>query len=497
MIIFLDCEKDAYIQNRIVNNSFRATDANTGKAAALNLFKLYDESSISGSISGSIENSRILAKFNFGPIMALTGANGLLSGTKLSNATFTLKMFDTLHNDTVPSNFNVVVYPISKSWEEGHGIDSNMYRDIGTCNWLTASGMTSVWNLSGAMSGGYVGQPDIDYMTGSGDLGDLFATQNFSDGTEDLSMNITTICSATITGQLPNEGLILAFSGTEETDSYSRWIKKFFSRHTQNKEFAPRIEVSWDDSLRDNRENFIFDYTGSLFFYNVVRGALTTVTSASADQNTLSVEVTAFSASSGSTAIYSNTFTANEIMTGIYSCSFAIDSFQTELSGQIASLHSATFYDYWKNSDLTKAYMTGTFIINEANRTGFLKQKRYMANITNLRSEYYNTETARFRVFAQDVNFSVDSSKLPSESQSLILDKAHYQIRNYNSNEKLVAFDTTNNTTRMSYDQKGMYFDLSMTTCKPVGDIFQVELLFVVDGVNHYLDDVFRFKVIK
>ena len=496
MNIFLDCERDAFIQNKVVNSSFLAIDANTGKASSLDLFKLYDESVISGT-TNPIENSRILVKFDFNPIRALTASNGLLTGTKLSNVKFTLKMFDVLHNDTYPSNFNVVLYPISKSWEEGNGIDSNMFQDIGTCNWLTASGMTSTWELSGAMSGGYVGQEDIDYVTGSTDLGDLFVTQNFDAGTEDLSLDISTIFSATITSQLQDEGFIIAFSGTEETDSYSRWIKKFFSRHTQYKEFVPRIEASWDDSLRDNRENFVFDYTGSLFFYNVVRGALSTVTSASVNQSTLNVEITAFSASSGSSAFYSNTFTANEIRTGIYSCSFAIDSFQTQLSGQIESVHSATFYDYWKNTDETKAYMTGTFTINEADRTSILKQKRYIANITNLRPEYYSSETARFRIFIQEVNFSTNSSKLPSESKSLILDKAYYQIRSKNSNEILISYDTTNDSTRMSYDQDGMYFDLELSVCKPVGELFQIELQVDADSVTHRIDDVFTFKVIK
>jgi len=496
MIIFLDCEKDTFINNKIINSSFRATDANAGQAASLNLFKLYDESNLSGT-TAPIENSRILLKFDFSKVQALTGTNGLLSGTKLSDAKFTLKMFDVLHNDTVPSNFNVVLYPLSMSWDEGHGVDSNLFQDIGSCNWLTSSGNTTVWNLSGAMSGGYVGQELIDYVTGSTSLGNLFVTQNFDDGTEDLSMNITTVCSATITNQIPDEGFILAFSGTEETDSYSRWIKRFFSRHTQYKEFAPRIEVSWNDSLKDNRSNFVFDYTGSLFFYNRMRGTLSTVTSASVNQNTLTVEMTAYSASSGSSAIYTNTVTAYEIYTGIYSCSFAIDSFQTELSGQIATNHSATFYDYWKNNDQTKAFMTGTFTINEAERTGFLKQKRYVANITNLRPEYYEAERARMRVFIQEVNFSTNSSKIPSESQSLLLDKVYYRVRNKKSNEILADYDTTTSTTQMSYDEKGMYFDLDMSVCRPVGEIFQIEIFANVDNVNHYLQDTFTFKVIK
>ncbi len=44
MFYILTASADTYITNKIINNNYRATDANVGMAATLDLFKLYDES---------------------------------------------------------------------------------------------------------------------------------------------------------------------------------------------------------------------------------------------------------------------------------------------------------------------------------------------------------------------------------------------------------------------------------------------------------------------
>ena len=62
MYRILTASKDTYITNKIINKSFRATDANVGNAGSLDLFKLYDENQL-GSSSQQIELSRLLIKF--------------------------------------------------------------------------------------------------------------------------------------------------------------------------------------------------------------------------------------------------------------------------------------------------------------------------------------------------------------------------------------------------------------------------------------------------
>ena len=67
MFRILSASKDTYITNKIINNSFRATDANVGGAGTLDLFKLYNENVISGE-STPLELSRLLLKFPIGPM---------------------------------------------------------------------------------------------------------------------------------------------------------------------------------------------------------------------------------------------------------------------------------------------------------------------------------------------------------------------------------------------------------------------------------------------
>ncbi len=46
MYLNITASKDTYIQNKILSNRFRTSDANVGQAGTLDLFKLYGESSL-------------------------------------------------------------------------------------------------------------------------------------------------------------------------------------------------------------------------------------------------------------------------------------------------------------------------------------------------------------------------------------------------------------------------------------------------------------------
>ena len=82
MYLILTASKDTYITNKIIENRLRATDANVGRASTLDLFKLYDESTISGSDT-PIELSRLLVKFNLGHLSLLSGSDsGFLSAKR-------------------------------------------------------------------------------------------------------------------------------------------------------------------------------------------------------------------------------------------------------------------------------------------------------------------------------------------------------------------------------------------------------------------------------
>ena len=79
MIYHLTASKDAYVTNKIVNGTSRATTGNTGYASTIDMFKLYGESNILNDTSVQTELSRGLIQFDLAhlssSIMSSTGAS--------------------------------------------------------------------------------------------------------------------------------------------------------------------------------------------------------------------------------------------------------------------------------------------------------------------------------------------------------------------------------------------------------------------------------------
>ena len=119
MYRILTASKDTYITNKIIKSTFRAEDANVGKASTLDLFKLYGETFLSGT-ENATEVSRILVKFNLDPIRQITG-----SFLDIDSKSFkaSLRLSDVYGGQTTPSNFKIAVFPLSRSFDEGIGRD--------------------------------------------------------------------------------------------------------------------------------------------------------------------------------------------------------------------------------------------------------------------------------------------------------------------------------------------------------------------------------------
>ena len=97
-------DKDAYITNKIISPTLRAVDSNTGQAATIDLFKLYDENSIEGE-AAPIELSRGLIHFDIADLRTSLAA-GEFDPT---SAAFKCRLYlhDVYGGQTTPSNFSV------------------------------------------------------------------------------------------------------------------------------------------------------------------------------------------------------------------------------------------------------------------------------------------------------------------------------------------------------------------------------------------------------
>ena len=510
MKIFCTASTDTYITDKIINGQFRVEDANVGRAGTLDLFKLWGETKLNS--SGSLnELSRLLIKFDYSKIQNLTSSKIDLNS---SNFKAKMKLFDMRSGAAVPANFSVAVFPLSQSFDEGVGRDVVSFGDIDASNYLTAStlaGAAVSWNVSGANGVGTLGDSSIDIISqanfGDGNgLGGIFSSQKFVQGTEDLSVDVTRVVSATVAGQMPNFGFRVSFSGSDETDTKTRFVKRFASRHVSDATLRPRVEVSFDDSLQDNHSNFFFDISGSLFLNSFGRSSSANIVSGSALTSIVGTNCLMLKLKSGS---YSYVTTASQasmgtidsdgknFMTGVYSASFAIPSndsttvdFGTTLAQMVARTGSITFEEYWYSLDKTVGYHTGSLTIKRTPRysANFISQEPII-HVTNLNHEYHVTDQPRLRIFGRDIKNEQNSpKKIPISLFPIIFDEVYYRVRDMDSGRIVVNFGETDNSTRVSTDSQGMFFDFHMDVL-PQGRAFLFDFLVINRGTRTIVRD--------
>ncbi len=513
MYRILSASKDTYITNKISNKTFRVTDANVGQAGTLDLFKIYNETKISGSTDPQTEISRILLKFDLTPVTTMQ-SEGKIDINSNSFKCF-IKLHDVYGGQTTPTNYNLIVFPLSQSFDEGNGFDVSSFRDIGVVNFVTASvssGNAIVWNSPGALASGSLRDPSIDVIV-SGSLSGPAGTSNVSlspvvhieSEEEDLLVDVTTIVSGTVTGQIPDHGFLVAYSGSFETNNSTYFVKRFASRNAQNTAIRPKLIVKYDDSIQDNHEDFIFDSTGSLYLNNFHQGVASNIVSTTAGDTLAGANVMKLRITTGS---FSKTLNVSQAvrginrLTGVYSSSFAISRYDTSdvngdnLKKHIETSGSIKFDEIWTKSDNTVAYHSSSLTVHKNLRTAFDHfQQNLLVTVTNLRDSYKTGDVIKLRVFSEDRDRSVVFKKLPIENKSQIFHQMYYRVRDFQSGDILIDFDTVDGSTKLSTDSRGMYFEFYVDSL-PKGRTYVFDFLVKKAGFDTIITDAAsKFRV--
>lgn len=109
------CSKDTWISNKINTYlrkpSVRITGSNFGRSPTLRIFKL----SGSDFPNTKVELARILMQFD---ITKLSQSIFIDQTIPSSSANYKLKMFNMEHESEVPSSYDIVCYPLTRSWDE-------------------------------------------------------------------------------------------------------------------------------------------------------------------------------------------------------------------------------------------------------------------------------------------------------------------------------------------------------------------------------------------
>ena len=487
--------------DKIIDNKLRATDTNVGRAGTLDLFKLYDENKLNNTGSQD-ELSRLLIKFD------LTKPRKLLNQTiDITDASFKAKirLYDVRSGHALPSNFNVIAHPLSQSFDEGPGRDLSSFSDLSSTNFLTSSvksGTALGWYASGANFEGGLGAQNVDII-GSGTVGVssmqyYYGVQHFPQGNEDLLIDVTKAVSGTLAGFIPDHGFRIAFSGSDENDKKSRFVKRFGSRHSANPLIRPVLEISFDDSIQDNRGNFYFDNTGSIFLQNNYRTNLANLKLTGTDvtgQDSLRVKLVK--------GDYSKTFFASQHTgplglgkQGIYSASLSISSDDTgeyargkTLSSLISREKEVTFTEYWQSLDGTKAWHTGSLTIKALVPNSSLFEDNIDVYSTNCKASYSRKDQSRIQLFGINNEVKKEKSgKKPRHKKSEILENVFYRVLDADALVPIFEFGQDDNSTRVSTDGEGMYFDFHFDILPP-GRAYLFEYLIVDKNSRKILRD--------
>jgi hypothetical protein len=444
---------DNWITNQLVN-SIQATGSNHGADPVLSVF------AVKSNNPNTPELARTLIKFS------LTELSGKIFTDKTipsSSVSYFLKMFDMKHGDTTPTSYDLFVYPLSRSWDEGTGVAMDGI-DVGYASWSSATS-TATWAITGS-----------DFLTSSYGSG----SQHFDRGQEDLEVNITSVVNAWLTGGLTNNGLVVKLGNTEETNATDYSVKEFHGRESKYVEFLPYLEARWSNVKKDNRSNFAYNQNNNLFLYNFVRGQL---------QNLTEPVLVRVQDATGSSISFSATYTASFVETGIYSASVNIAN---------TAQYSATFYDIWYSGSVS--YMTGNF--KPLTLTGSTVDQYYdfTANINNLKQVYDSSEEGRFKVNVRKKNFRTHVGVLKSASLDMdreYMENMYYSVENDESGLVIIPFGTgsSNPYTKLSYDSEGNYFDLFFNSFVP-GFKYRIKLLIQNNKDKKVLDGDWIFKVV-
>jgi len=245
---------------------------------------------ISGSISGSVTGS-LSASFvpNFSGTM--TGSSGRFTGTVTGIDTINEKWWDTTTTKFIdrtlikfditaisesiasgeitdpkfklnlkvcnecelPITYAIYAFPVSQSWIMGNGYYSDGGSDTGASWYYRDYNPGTAWYSPITTSL----RPVVDFLNNPANATASFAygggtwyynsssKQTFSYESSDISMDVTDIVMAWISGTLPNHGFIL-MSSDEIVNSGSGFSLTFYSKDT-NSINSPYLDVMWSD----------------------------------------------------------------------------------------------------------------------------------------------------------------------------------------------------------------------------------------------------------
>lgn len=457
MIYKIFSTKDSFISNI-------SSSGNAGQNPILKIGKQTDE-------NNNVYVWRSLLYFDHTSILGYQSSGTIPWNT--ASMEFRLRLFDCYFSGSYPSSFDVMIYPIaSYSWDEGSGIEFDLSQ-TGTVNWNQPNSVYS-WTITGA-----------DYYLNSGS-----ASQHFDLGSEDLNVDATNIFTNYINGYIPNYGLIVLLSASQETSGSgnANYDSKMFYGRSTITNYAPYVELRYENFIHDDGNTEIVfnplysEYSNYFYIYNSVKGEMHDFAGVSSGADIDLI----FTLYNNSASIIQS-MTASWKERGIYEAG-PISSSTTGNDGDI-------FTGSWtsQNGNFTiQQYFTITSSSEVYDRTSLIND-RYVMVFKNLQQEYVYGSHDILNLFVRDRYPAYQFSSGNESLDNVILKNLCYEIRDAESNESIISYHPI--YTRTSYGSEGNYFQL-WTENLPRGKVYKIILINKENQSLQYYDRGWRFKIL-
>jgi hypothetical protein len=458
--------------------STRGTGSNMGASDILEVFTIYGQTS--GASGYTREESRVLINF---PISSIISDRASKYVPASGSVNFVVKLYNAEHSSTTPTEFTLVVAPISRSWTEGFGLDMDEYKDLGVSNWISASSTTAWTNQGG------------DLITGSIYTG----SQYFTLGTENLEVDVTSQVEQWIIGNTGSYGLGILLTASQAAETRSYYTKKFFGRGSEFQLWRPHIEARWNSQIADERGNFYIsssllstENVNTIYLYNYRNGKPTNIPSIGTSNvyvkiyETLGGSASAMPIAGGVSAGNTSVVTGGWVSTGVYSASFAYTG------------SASTIYDVWQNQAGTTLFHTGTIYPITYNASSDSGITDYVLKVSNAQQKYYQNDKPRLRLFVREKNWNPTIYTVAStEIEPTIIEKAYYRLFRVQDNFEVVPYGTgSTQHTLLSFDVNGNYFDFDMSILEK-GYMYGFKFAFDLQQ-NGQIEEqpyIFKFRV--
>jgi len=482
------------LQDTTITNAYdpffteRKTEANLGGSDILETCVLYDRNE-----EGEYELSRILIKFDIADIISK------VSRSVLDNCGCYLRLFNAAHGETLPDNFTLNIYKMTRHWTEGIGLDFEELEDTGGASWLTFDTTpdgdprptTNDWTVAGG-----------DYNNAS------VKTCTFLVGDEDLLVNISDWFGewTRVSAPLTHYGILIKFPNeSEQSGAVSEYTKRFFARLSQYFYKRPVLEVVYEDSValeydytrsHFEKESVLYNLPSAyLYYHNKPRGFYEDVPGYIADDGEGTPEdqlkVVVYDEDG---VVVGTDYDAIHISTGLYRIEASLP----------ADYPFNTAVDKWyRLEDLENPIYTGliTLACPHDGTEEVIETEKAKLSVRELKPYYTTDESCKFKIDAVAMNWNPNvyvSFYNDGRNTKLRLTNTYFKIVRKIDNLTIIDYshisDTPGNYTKLSYNEEYNYFTLFFDMFES-GYMYEIRFMSVFDWGNYEHPETFKFRI--